>query len=796
MKNFTCRRVLIDHAPFLNLDAKRGWIDQGIWPASWITHPSLPVAPCGMEFRLKLKNPGSQSLNLRLHATGDERYELSIDDELIGWGSERGMIDHWYFDSYDLSLDAGESWLIARVWAAGPCALRSQMSAGPGFLLASETAGFSTGEAQWEVRLLEGLRYEKPFDHDFFSVGWNTVHDASQMNPAAVADLSEVWKPAHPLEPGSTDGRRNRYPHIRLLAPAVLPVTRREFFRGGRVRHISSRLTGPIINADHLISETPGWERWWLSWESVTFPSNKERRLLIDLEDYVCAWPQLEVSGGHGAHLTVRWAESLYEQEGIGRKGDRGALEGKVFTGIGDTFLPDGSEHAFRGPFIRAGRYLQLTLRTGAEPLILKSLRLIRAEYPLEITAKFSTDLAPMQPLLDRCVRTVRASCHDNLIDGPYYEQMGWIGDTPQVALTLYSMSHDVRIVRKVLEVFDRSRLPSGMIRARWPARDSLFLPPYALCWINVLHDFAWWRNEPDFVRARLPGMRAILDGFLSWVDPKDGLLRIPTGWNFTDWVHGWAGGIPPLDADGSCGVFQWQLAWAFQQAAVLEDHFGETELAGRWRRHAQRIALAAEVFWDDTRNLYADNRTRISFCEHAQAYAALSGLIPSIHLSPFKTALVTDRNYTRATDPFSHYVLEAYGRLDLREHIWPRLKGWFEYDTLGLLTTPEGPEPTRSDCHAWGAHPHYHLFASLFGLRPATPGFSSVRIDPMWTLLQNVSGEIPHPDGDICFRVSLVAGRPDGEVSLPRGISGTINYPGGQLSLHEGINRFGRRSA
>jgi len=28
--------------------------------------------------------------------------------------------------------------------------------------------------------------------------------------------------------------------------------------------------------------------------------------------------------------------------------------------------------------------------------------------------------------------------------------------------------------------------------------------------WINVLHDFSWWRNEPGFVQDRLPGMRAM----------------------------------------------------------------------------------------------------------------------------------------------------------------------------------------------------------------------------------------------------------------------------------------------
>lgn len=736
-----------------------------------------------MEFRLKVEGRGE---TVRIHVAADERYELFLDGEMVGWGSERGTVEYWYFDSYDLTLGPGEHELMASVSAAGRHALRSQMSVGPGFLLAAESEGYSTGKAPWEVRLLDGMEYEKPFEHDFFSIGWNSLQDGGRMRQA---EQHGEWAAALSLHAGSTAGIRNRMGHIHLLAPATLPVARREAFCGGVVRHVSRGLSGAIGGADHLTEEASKWVGWWSGQEVLTLQAGEERRVLIDLEDYVCAWTELEVAGGRGARIGVRWAESLFEKEGSDRKGDRGTVDGKVFVGVGDTFLPAGEVRTFRSPFIRAGRYIELTVRVGEEPLELQGLRLSRAEYPLEMVGEFYTDLAEMGPLLERCRRTVRASCHDNLIDGPYYEQMGWIGDTPQVALTLYSMTREARVVPKVLEVFDRSRLPGGMIRARWPARDSLVLPPYTLCWITVLRDFAWWRDEADFVRERLPGMRAMLDGFLGWVDAEDGLLRIPVGWNFVDWVPGWDGGIPPRDEDGASGVFQWQLTWALQQAGQLEECFGEEELAARYRRHSRRVAQAAEIFWDEARGLYADRRGRTSFCEHAQAYAALSGLVPEEKVSRLKKGLVEDQAITRATDPFTHYVFEAYGRLGMREWIWPRMQRWFGYDALGLLTTPEGPEPTRSDCHAWGAHPHYHLFASLLGLRPEGPGFRRVRIDPLWDLLGKVAGRLPHPQGEICFELGLAEGKPLGEVTLPRGVVGKLIYRGGELVLSEGRN-------
>ena len=36
-----------------------------------------------------------------------------------------------------------------------------------------------------------------------------------------------------------------------------------------------------------------------------------------------------------------------------------------------------------------------------------------------------------------------------------------------------------------------------------------------------------------------------------------------------------------------------------------------------------------------------------------------------------------------------------------------------------------------RSDCHAWGSHPIYHLLTGVAGIKPASNGFASVRIVP-----------------------------------------------------------------
>ena len=55
------------------------------------------------------------------------------------------------------------------------------------------------------------------------------------------------------------------------------------------------------------------------------------------------------------------------------------------------------------------------------------------------------------------------------------------------------------------------------------------------------------------------------------------------------------------------------------------------------------------------------------------------------------------------------------------------RLGPWRQMLELGLTTWAETPEPTRSDSHAWTAHPNYDLLTTVAGVNPASPGFASV---------------------------------------------------------------------
>ena len=379
-------------------------------------------------------------------------------------------------------------------------------------------------------------------------------------------------------------------------------------------------------------------------------------------------------------------------------------------------------------------------------------------------------------------VRGMQMCTHETYMDCPYYEQLMYAGDTRLEILTTYVMTHDDRLPRKALRLFDVSQQPLGLTQARYPSRVRQIIAPFALWWIAMVYDHAFWRENRSGVEALMPGVRATLEGFMRSLG-TDGLLYAPEGWNFMDWVPAWApGGVPPDGADGASGVINWQLVLVLGMVADLEASMGEQELAARTERQATALAERASVaFWDEVRGLFADDRTRQHFSEHTQCLALLSGRLDPLRRARVAEGLLHDPDLERTTIYFTHYLFEAYREIGRIDALLERMGLWFDLERLGFKTTVEMPEPSRSDCHAWGAHPLYHYFASILGIRPASLGFRTVEIRPQLGPLSNASGRLVHPQGELAVDFRVEDGALHGSVSLPPGVEGTLRY-GGQV--------------
>ena len=310
--------------------------------------------------------------------------------------------------------------------------------------------------------------------------------------------------------------------------------------------------------------------------------------------------------------------------------------------------------------------------------------------------------------------------------------------------------------------------------------------------------DFARWRDDSDFVRRMMPGVREILDVFASYRN-EDGLVEAPPGWNYMDWVRepGWHGGTPPDGEAGVSGILNWHYVLILTRIAELEAWLDEPENAARWRRYASEVAEAAvRAFWDESRGLLADDLAHAHFSEHSQCLALLGGHVPSDRRARLIEGLLNDEALARTTIYFSHYLFETLRLVGRVDRIIERLETWFELPALGFRTTREAPEPSRSDCHAWGAHPIYHSYATILGVRPGDFGFDTVELRPALGPLTSIDATLPHPRGEIAVSLERTGdGGLQGEVLLPEGVRGFLHYGGHAQVLEPGAQTIDLRT-
>jgi hypothetical protein len=139
----------------------------------------------------------------------------------------------------------------------------------------------------------------------------------------------------------------------------------------------------------------------------------------------------------------------------------------------------------------------------------------------------------------------------------------------------------------------------------------------------------------------------------------------------------------------------------------------------------------------------------------------------------------------TAATYYFRFYLARAVEHAKLGDQYLQLLGPWRTMLNLGLTTWAESPEPTRSDSHAWSAHPNYDLLTIVAGIRPASPGFKSIEIQPHTGELKHMSVKMPVPGGIVSVEYNRGARGIDAEVTLPQGMTGTLLWRGRKTKLH-----------
>lgn len=750
------------------------------WPAQWITAPDASAQTYGvLLFRKTLQLPARPD-TFRVHVSADPRFRLYVNGHLVGVGPAAGHPEHWRYETFDLApyLQRGENVLAAIVWHSGEDQPQSLLSLRPAWLLqgATQREAVANTDPSWRVRPGAAWSPTHVNLQTYYVAGPGECFRADQYPWAweQAGYSAQTWSKPQLLQPGIPAGYWFPWYEGWSLEPDPLPA------------QSYSRLPAPALRESVGLASVR-----YRPDSSLTIPAHRAVRLLLDQGQLTTAYLRLLWSGGKGANIRVAYAESLMDSFPLW-KNNRNAVAGKKLYGIYDSICPDGGPNRqWESLWWRTWRYLELRIHTGAEPLQLAAVQGWYTAYPFTLRARFETESAELATMWQVGWRTAQLCAHETYMDCPYYERLQYVGDTRIQALVSYLGTGDDRLARNAIDQIRQSLGADGLTRSRYPARSDQYIAPFSLWWIGMVHDFWRYREDTGFVKAQLPVMRSVLAFFQTRLRNDAALGHLPH-WSFTDWAPVWEAGVAPQTPDGQSSILDLQFLLALQAAADLEQAVGNASLAADHTRTAATMRIAArQLYFDAGKGYFADTPAHTSFSQHTQALAVLAGVVTGAEARQLMAKTLADRSLTACTLYFKYYLHQAAIEAGLGNDYVQWLDDWRGQLGLGLSTWAEGPEPTRSDCHAWSAHPNIAFLRTVLGIDSAAPGFRSVRVAPHPGGLTHLAGSVPHPLGDIVLLGEWQDGHWRFQVTLPAGLTGVFEMEGKSEMLAAGKNEI-----
>jgi alpha-L-rhamnosidase len=761
----------------------------------WITHPdTAPNSAVVLHFRRELNLPNSGKPFL-VKVSADNRYVLYVNGTRVSAGPARGDLNHWRYAIVDLKpyLHTGANVIAAEVWNAAKAPGKPGLQAAPLAQISARTGFWMEGEGAASV-IDSGPH-------------WRVSIDASRklsspLSPLIKA-LKSVWYGAGSAETidgatqdwqwlGSTETKAawtNAAPAIDAAMPAPWHLVADAL---PQMAYTSVEAPKAVRTSSPALSPFPR--------RHVTVPARSEASVLLDQGTVLSGYPAFSVSGGKGATVTVTYAEALYDDKTL--KGDRSDVGNRRAIGITDTFQLDGAaDRTFRPLLWRTWRYMDVSVKTSDAAVTLNGVDVKQTGYPFVEKGFFRSNDAQLDSIWEIGWRTLKVDAHETFMDSSYWEQLQYVGDTRIESNIVYAVSGDPRLPVQAIDAFAASQTPDGMIQSAYPSVTDNVIPPFALLWIGMVHDY--WMEQPDnsVVDRNLLTMRKILSWYAAYVSPN-GLLSRNPGWNFVDWVND-----PPIPRDkfpsfdktsGTSCMTSLIYLGALLQAVDLETARGDKALSISDAGKAVTLKTAIQAqCWDAAHGLYADDPSRTIFSQHTNALAVLYDVAPRDKMSGILDSITRGQGIDapngilESSYYFSWYLVRAYEHAGKGDRYLDLLQTWRDLTKLNYTTWPEQRGNTRSDTHAWSAHPTADLIGIVAGIEPAEPGFRAVRIMPHPGTLTTLEAGRATPQGLVKVSFKKSGKGVQFAIKLPKGLLGTLVWRGQTYSLHEGKNRI-----
>ncbi len=448
-------------------------------------------------------------------------------------------------------------------------------------------------------------------------------------------------------------------------------------------------------------------------WITVNLAAEETAYWLFDLgRDYTCqGWA--EVKGATGQEML-----SIGYQEKI-RDGALVISDPATYCRVRltDRFQLRSGDQMVEGFTLRGGRYLIFQVSGPTETNFQFRPHVRVSEYPVDVTKPLQTSDPLLNNIITICETTFEACLQDGFVDSTWRESSQWIGDALPQSQIMAAMTDDARPLKQVIEMGAEGAYPDGVLPSVLPGEVHAYaVVDYNFTWVELLHLYYGLSGDNKLIGRMWPVLQKMLDRFHQDSNEAGLIISQPGRRLFLDWA--------PVSRNEPNAIYNFRYLSALQEAVMLAEACGRnTDGAAAWRERAEQLQTALRsTYWRDGR--WYDDLEGNTFSQLSATFAVATGTATTEE-SPALLEAVIARSLDQGDDPapdkmvlaspFMHnYILETlrqHQKLDeVIEIIRQRWGRWVEW---GYPTTWENWSvdfPDGSQCHAFSAHPRYHL--------------------------------------------------------------------------------------
>jgi alpha-L-rhamnosidase len=712
-------------------------------------------------YRKRISLPGTPIAQALILVSAVHKYELYLNELLIGKGPAYHYPQYQYYNAYDVTRAlAAQNILAVQTHWFGAGQGRPESARG---LIAKLVIEFVDGErfsigsdASWQQRRAggwisgtlprndEGVGYIEAIDAADLMTGW-----------AELAHDDSGWEAATVIGPHPTP------PWTGTLQPDL-------------TRIVESRVA-PVSVADH-----------------------GNHRYVIDLGRITAGRPEIKFAGGPAGQRIAMQAGYTLAPNGLIDPATTQNTD-MSYTAIGSgrpfTFLPQ----EYLGM-----RYFQIDNGTGH--LNVQDVSFIERYHVLnESRSSFTSSNETLNRVWGLMKRSVYLGAQEQFLDTPTREKGGFLVDTVNESLAAMAAFGERTLTRRTLTEFIQSMThywtsesDSGRMNAVYPNGDGpRDIPDFTQMFLVWVWAYYLQTGDKDFLEAHYAQLKRIAGYCHRHTHPHTGLIHNLTGGS-GPYQHGIVDWPPSMRYGYDMGVEARTvvnaLAYAdYEVTAKIAGVLGRTNdceyytgLALALKSSINQHLLNDEGVYVD--GLNSDGRQSLHVSQHANMLPLALGVVPDSH-RPAVLQAVKDRKMSVGMVTVG-WLVRALGESNEGEHLLdlytrPDWDGWANTLTKGATCTWESWDADKGNglslSHPWGAIGLGGIQEYVLGVKPLTPQYETAQIKPLsfGGRLTHASGRVLTERGDIEVDWAQAPDRFRITVALPVNIQAAVYMPG-----------------